>query len=304
MKTKDIYLKTMKFVWLKLALGAAIVLISIVLLALFMGIGALFNNATILVWAFMFWIAVVALIYNFAMHYVGYMIKAAHVAVISTAVTTGQIPDNMVETGKEMVKKRFAEANVYFVMDRLISGAVKQLQNAVGKIDSVFGGIPGVSTVVSIVQIFIGIALGYVDECCLGYTFVKSEEGAFKAGCDGVVIYFQNAKHLLKDAAVTTLVVVVSTFILWLLPFVILGIICRAFNWSGMVAFFIAIMIAVVVKAAFVDSYMMVKMMVSYMEVAPGTEISFDLYDKLCKLSRKFKELFEKAKTEISATVA
>lgn len=304
MKTKDIYLKTMKFVWLKLALGAVIVLISIVLLALFMGIGALFNNATILVWAFMFWIAVVALIYNFAMHYVGYMIKAAHVAVISTVVTTGQIPDNMVETGKEMVKKRFAEANVYFVMDRLISGAVKQLQNAVGKIDSVFGGIPGVSTVVSIVQIFIGIALGYVDECCLGYTFVKSEEGAFKAGCDGVVIYFQNAKHLLKDAAVTTLVVVVSTFILWLLPFVILGVICRAFNWSGMVAFFIAVMIAVVVKAAFVDSYMMVKMMVSYMEVAPSTEISFDLYDKLCKLSRKFKELFEKAKTEISATVA
>lgn len=304
MKTKDIYLKTMKFVWLKLALGAAVIFISIVLLALFMGIGILFNNPTVLVWMFIFWIAAVAMIYSFAMHYVGYMIKAAHVAVISTAVTTGQIPDNMVEAGKEMVKKRFAEANAYFVMDRLISGAVKQLQNAVGKIDNIFGGIPGVSTVVSIVQIFIGIALGYVDECCLGYTFVKSEEGAFKAGCDGVVIYFQNAKHLLKDAAVTTLVVVVSTFILWLLPFVILGVICRAFNWSGMVAFFIAIMIAVVVKAAFVDSYMMVKMMVSYMEVAPGTEISFDLYDKLCKLSRKFKELFEKAKTEISATVA
>lgn len=304
MKTKDIYLKTMKFVWLKLALGAAIVLISIVLLALFMGIGVLFNNPTILVWMFIFWIAAVAMIYNFAMHYVGYMIKAAHVAVISTAVTTGQIPDNMVDAGKEMVKKRFAEANVYFVMDRLISGAVKQLQNAVGKIDNVFGGIPGVSTVVSIVQIFIGIALGYVDECCLGYTFVKSEEGAFKAGCDGVVIYFQNAKHLLKDAAVTTLVVVVSTFILWLLPFVVLGVICRVFNWSGMVAFFIALMIAIVVKAAFIDSYMMVKMMVSYMEVAPSTEISFDLYEKLCKLSRKFRELFKKAESEISATVA
>lgn len=304
MKTKDIYLKTMKFVWLKLALGAAIIFISIVLLALFMGIGVLFNNPTILVWMFIFWIAAVAMIYSFAMHYVGYMIKAAHIAVISTAVTTGQIPDNMVDAGKEMVKKRFAEANVYFVMDRLISGAVKQLQNAVGKIDNIFGRIPGVSTVVGIVQIFIGIALGYVDECCLGYTFVKSEEGAFKAGCDGVVIYFQNAKHLLKDAAVTTLVVVVSTFILWLLPFVVMGVICRAFNWSGMVAFFIAVMIAVVVKAAFIDSYMMVKMMVSYMEVAPGTEISFDLYDKLCKLSRKFKELFEKAKTEISATVA
>ena len=34
------------------------------------------------------------------------------------------------------------------------------------------------------------------------------------------------------------------------------------------------------------------------MEVAPSTQITFDLYDKLCKLSNKFKELFGKAKAE------
>ena len=42
----------------------------------------------------------------------------------------------------------------------------------------------------------------------------------------------------------------------------------------------------------------MVKMMVSYMEVAPSTQITFDLYEKLCKLSSKFKSLFNKGQEE------
>ncbi|MCM1159568.1 MAG: hypothetical protein NC348_13895 [Clostridium sp.] len=40
------------------------------------------------------------------------------------------------------------------------------------------------------------------------------------------------------------------------------------------------------------------QMVVSYMEVAPSTEITYDLYDKLCKLSDKFKKLFHKAKED------
>ena len=41
MNTKDVYLKTMKFVWLKLALGGAIFLFSILTLAIFLAIGSL-----------------------------------------------------------------------------------------------------------------------------------------------------------------------------------------------------------------------------------------------------------------------
>ncbi|MBD5463813.1 MAG: hypothetical protein HDR24_12300 [Lachnospiraceae bacterium] len=39
-------------------------------------------------------------------------------------------------------------------------------------------------------------------------------------------------------------------------------------------------MVSMVVKATFIDSYMLVKTMVSYMEVAPQSEITYDLYDK------------------------
>ncbi|MGN1187958.1 MAG: hypothetical protein ACI4R6_05650 [Lachnospiraceae bacterium] len=300
MKAGQIYAKTMKFVWLKLGMGALITLISLVLLAAVVGIGAATGSGDLMVILGIVWFVLTYGVFRAIMFYFGYMIKAAHIAVITTAVTTGQIPDNMVETGKEMVKSRFATTNVYILLDRMVSGAVKQLQNAVGKVGDILDSIPGVGAVVSIVQVFIGIALGYIDECCLGYTFYKKDDKAFKAGCDGVVVYFQNAKHLLKSAIGTTLMVLVLTFVAWLIPLLIFGAIFSALSVPSAYLFaaIISIIVAASIKVAFIDSYMMVKTMVSYMSVAPSTEISFDIYDKLCKLSSKFKKLFTKANEE------
>ena len=297
MKTKDIYLKTMKFVWLKLALGAAVTLVSTIILGIFMLIGYAIGGPGVMI-MLIFWMMLTGGIYRFAMYYAGYMLKAGHIAVIAKTVTTGEVPENQFEYGKQMVASRFASANVYFVVDKLVSGAVHQLQRIVGKVGGALDVIPGMDSITSILQTFIGIALGYVDECCLGYCFVNEKEGAFKASCDGVVIYYQNIKKLLKDAAVTTLVVLVSTFVAWLLPFILILGIFRILHWNMIAAVILALIVAIVIKTAFIDSYMMVKMMVSYMEVAPSTEITYDLYDKLCKLSDKFKKLFHKAKED------
>lgn len=299
MKTKDVYLKTMKFVWLKLAFGAAVFAASLVVLGIFLLIGRLFGGSAMAVFICL-WLVFTGGIYRFGMHYVGYMLKAGHVAVIAETVTSGRPPANQFAYGKQAVTERFATSNVYFVIDNLVSGAVKQLQKVVGKIGGALNMIPGMDSMTNILQTFIGIALGYVDECCLGYCFIKKEEGAFKASCDGVVIYFQNAKKLLKDAAVTTLIVVTATFLAWIVPFLVLSGIFKIFGGSVAIAAFLSIFVAVAIKLAFIDSYMMVKMMVSYMEVAPSTEITYDLYDKLCGFSAKFKSLFQKAKKEMT----
>ena len=59
-------------------------------------------------------------------------------------------------------------------------------------------------------------------------------------------------------------------------------------------AFIISLLFAYTVKYAFIDSWILVKMMSSYMQVAPATQVTFDLYGKLSGLSGKFKELFKK----------
>ena len=306
MKPGEVFRKTMPFCWAKLLLGLATVVISIVLLAIFMGIAVLFNSGGAAFIIILIWIGATGVVNFILNHYIGYLVKAGHVAVITEAVVTGNVPENQVAYGKEKVKERFLTSNVYFVIDKLVSAAVRQIQRGVEKVGGAMGSIiPGMNFVMNIAKMFVGIALGYIDECCLGYTFLKKNQGAFKSAADGVVIYAENWKKLLKDAAKTTAIVVGLVIVVALVSLLVFGLIFRLIGFEGIIAnvagfltFLFACFIAWVVKKAFIDSYMMICMMVSYMEEAPTYKIKFDLYGKLCGLSRKFKELFEKGQEE------
>lgn len=294
MKAGEIFKKTMPFVWAKLLLGLLTVGISIALFGLFLGIGLLIGSGDVTIFMMVLWVASIGVVRFVVMHYLGYLVKAGHIAVITEAVTTGQIPENQVAYGKAQVTKRFATSNIYFVVDKLVSGAVKQIQNGLAKLGGMLDFIPGMSFITNAAQLFIGIFLGYVDECCLGYTFYKKEESAFKSATDGVVIYAQNWKSLAKDAAKTMFIVLLCLVGLVLLLFFPLTYLFNALHWNVFIAFILACILAYSVKFAFIDSYILVSMMVSYMKTAPSTEITFDLYSKLCGVSKKFKQLFEK----------
>lgn len=296
MTAKDIYLKTLAFSWMKLGLGVLNIVIDIVLFAILMGISVLFKSEGVGAVMFLVWLALAGIV-NFVLnHYIGYLVKAGHVAVISHAFKSGVIPDNPVAVGKEMVKERFGTSNAYFAIDKLMTGAVKQLQRTLGRItDSLMGGLPGADTLKSATNFFLNISLGYIDECCLGYTFYKNDQNAYKSACDGVVIYAQNWKALLKNAAMTALTVIVSMLVVTLVAFALFGGAFRLLGWSGFVAFVLSLLLAWTVKYAFIDSWMMVKMMHGYMEVAPRTVITFDLYTKLSGLSGKFRDMFRQS---------
>ena len=297
MKAGQLFRKTMPFAIAKLVLGAATVLISVVLLAILLGLGWLFGENGMVICIFI-WIGATGVVRFAIMHYFGFLVKAGHVAVLAEAATTGKVPDNQVNYGKEAVKKRFATSNVYFAVDKLVSGAVKQIQRGISKLGNALDFIPGMGAVTGIANFFVELSLGYVDECCLGYTFYKKEQGAFRSACDGVVIYAQNIKHLLKNAAKTMLKVILLSLLVLVLVFVPIGLLFRLLSWNAFIGFLLAVFITWVIKFAFLDSYILCQTMASYMEVAPTTEITFDLYGKLSKISGKFKELFNKGKAE------
>lgn len=299
MTTKEIFMKTMPFCWMKLALGILNLLIAVALFAILMGISVLFASEGVGAIMFIVWLSLVGIVNFVINHYFGYLVKAGHVAVISEAFKSGSVPGSPVSVGKEMVKERFGTANVYFAIDKLVASSVKQLQRTLGRItDSIFGALPGADTLKSLTNLFLNISLGYIDECCLGYTFYRKEQNAYKSAADGVVIYAQNWKHLLKNAAKTALTVILSVVVVTLLAFIVFGGMFRLLGWSGFVAFVVSLLFAWTVKYAFIDSWILVKMMCSYMQIAPTTIITFDLYGKLSKLSGKFKELFRRSGEE------
>jgi len=295
MTAKEVFFGTMPFVWAKLWLGVATVAASIIILAILIGIAWLFDSWGVGFVMFIIWIGLTGIIRFFIMHYVGYLVKAGHIAVITEAVTTGKIPENQVNYGKERVKERFLTSNIYFVLDKLVAGAVRQIQRGVGKVGDMMNFVPGMNYITNLAQFFIKLSLDYIDECCLGYTFYKGKDDAFKSAADGVVIYAQNIKTLLGSAAKTMVYVILGILGITLALFLVLGGLVKLFPIiPGWVAFAVALLLSIAIKWAFIDSFILIRTMVAYMSVAPTTVITFDLYGKLCKLSAKFKELFNK----------
>ena len=297
MKAEALFRKTMPFCMAKFVLGGAMVLILAVLLALFCGIGWLFGDMGLVI-GFLIWCACVKFVHLVIMNYAGYLVKAGHIAVLAEAAVTGQIPDNQVQYGMDKVKERFVTSNVYFAVDKLVSGAVREVQKGIEKVSNFLDFVPGMDKVASLAKWFVELSLGYIDECCLGYTFYRTEQGAFQSACDGVVIYAQNVGHLLKNAAMTMLKLVLATLAAVLVVFIPVGLVFKVLHWNGFIAFVLACLIAWVVKFAFLDSYVLCQSMAGYMSVAPTTEITFDLYGKLSGISAKFRELWEKGKAE------
>ncbi len=297
MKAGTVFRKTLPFSLAKLLLGTVTILLSCILLAILLGIGSLFDGGGLFI-CILIWCGAVGVIRFAIMHYFGYLVKAGHIAVMAEAFTTGKVPDGQVKYGMGKVKERFLGANVYFAVDKLVTGAVKQIQRGIDKLGQKLDFIPGMEQVAKLINFFVELSLGYIDECCLGYTFYKKDQGAFKSACDGVVIYTKNIKKLLGNAAKTMLKVVLLVIVTVLVVFIPIGLLFKALDWSALIAFLLACFITWVLKFAFLDSYILCQIMAGYMEVAPTTQINFDLYGKLCGISGKFKELFNKGKAE------
>lgn len=298
MSTAQIYKKTMPFIMARFVLGLIVVGAGILLALPIIGITMLFKSALFGFIGLFIWLALIGVVSFIVNHYFAYMIKAGHVAAVTYLAAGETIEGNILTFGKDMVKERFAESNVYFVIDKLIAKSVQAIQSIVGGISSMFKDIPGVSTIVNLLQMFIGIYLSYVDECCLGYTFLNTEESAFKLGADAVVIYAQNWKKLAGSAFKVMLIVIVSSLIVFGISLGICYMPIALFGLDGNIAVILAFLLTATVKSSFIDPYIMIGMVSDYMAVAVYDEPKVDIEDKLKKVSKHFRELIHKGYEE------
>ena len=299
MTPKQLWSMTMPFVWAKLTLRLLAILVGAIIMAICIFI---FNaNPAVGFFAIIIGFALAISAYGFIVQVFGYAIRVGHIAVLTQTIKTGQLPPNQLAYGKDMVVKKFATAGVFFVLNKLIDRAVGQLQSTLGSALGALGGL-GMGGVVKFAQKFVGMALKFVDECVIGWIFYNDDkqQTATKGAVDGVVIYFQNWKAILggalKTTALSVLFIIVLSLVLvllftWLLSFV-------EGLW-GALAFFLGIMLAITVKRALLDSWTMISMMNTYMQVAPSTEIRFDVYGKLAALSPSFRKMRDQASSEI-----
>src|SRR5690554_4447479 len=75
---------------------------------------------------------------KWAQRYLLYMVKGAHIAAMTELLKGGALPDgmNQFEYGQKIVKEKFKDVSMLFVLDSLVTGALRSLQRKVLRIAS------------------------------------------------------------------------------------------------------------------------------------------------------------------------
>lgn len=320
MSTMKLVQRTLPFLFARIVIYGIFVVAALIFLGIMIGIGFLLlnlfgesSNAFIIVMIIAF-----GMIYGglkFLERYVLYMVKVAHISVLVELLKTGVIPEGkgQIAYGKEQVKQNFGSANVAFVVDKAIHGAVKQIQRSMLRAGESFSFIPGVKNIIGIINAIMSVSLSYIDEAVVSYIILKkNEEGketVWKSASDGVVLYAQSWKGILKTstgAVVFIYAFSIISFLVFALPFMGISKLISA-NTPGMGTFlgFIALVAAyvltVALKRALVDPIVTVAMIRTYQLSIQGLEPAMDLQQNLLGVSSKFKTLFNKgAEAEVA----
>ena len=319
MSTFGIFMQTLPYVFLRLVayllFGLLALIVTGVMAGVGIGVAALFGQAGGAVFIILF-IALGVLwgLKRLAERYVLYLIKAGHVAVITELVQKGTLPAGVsqVSYGKDKVLKHFASTSVLFGVDALVAGAVRQILRWLVRLGSFLNFLPGANFVLGFVYRVLRLAGNYIDEAVLSYILLHEDQNVWRAAADGVVLYAQSWKKILWRAVGVVLAVMTGWLVVFLVSFLALLPLASLVGrnkpglplFLGFVALVAAWLIANVVRWALVDPFATVAMIVAYNEAVREQTPSYDLYSTLAGVSRKFRELEQKARQAPAPGVA
>ncbi|UDL91723.1 hypothetical protein LGH82_11065 [Mesorhizobium sp. PAMC28654] len=236
--------------------------------------------------------------------YILYIVKAGHIAVMVHLIDGQDVPDgqSQIAYAKEVVTHRFAEASTLFIVDQLVKGAIRAVTGLIGGI-AAFLPIPGLSGLVSFINAVIRLSLTYVDEIILGYNIRINSSSPFETARQGVVLYAQNGKAMVKNAVWLSVIMWGVSFVIFLLMLAPAGAIL--FLMPGQLAgwaFVLAIVFAWAFKAAFIEPFAIACLMQVYFKAIEGQAPNPDWDRKLAEVSSKFRDLKDKARASFGGS--
>lgn len=301
MTPRKIYRKTFGFVILKLLLQVLFTAAAVGLLYLIYLLAAKTTLQYTALAAILLWMLITIIIAPIVNRFGTYLLRAGHVAAVAATVQNQKVPEKVVNYGIQQVKERFPVATAYFFAHNLVDGAVRQLQKVLKTSVGDISFLVGFGPIDSVLNAYMKIAIGKIDDCCLAYTFLRPKQGAIQAACDGVVIYGANWQSLMKQAAKTFAWAAMITGLLVLIPiaaaFIGFAVLKSHSIWM-LPILLVAAYLATSFKSAVVDSYTMVRMIVHYYDCSKDIKLTQEYYDDMSNLSGKFRRLYKAAKKE------
>jgi hypothetical protein len=257
------------------------------------------KTSSVLAWGWFIALAVAGgWIWRGVVRYFLYLIKAAHIAVLTELITTGQIgngSESMFEYGKRIVKERFGEVNVMFGLDLLIDGVVRAFNRTLDWIANLLP-IPGLDSVMGVVRSVLRASTTYIDETIFSYNLARGDENPFRSSKDGLIYYAQNSREILKLGLWVVVLDRVLTVMIWIVmlapAFALAYLMPGAASLAGLV---FAALFAANLRSALLRPLFLTMVMVKFHALVQNQSIDLGWDQRLDAASSKFGELKQKA---------
>ena len=299
LSSEKIFSKTSKFAFLRMLMPLGSMVFSLIVIKIISAIaGGEVGIVGTLIWL------VLTIGFAFGIQFfLGYKFRASHVAVVTDAVSVGMIPDDMDGMAKESVEYRFPTCNEYFLYSRTVKSTIAQVQKDLNTYAEHKKETPVLGQLISLSQIFIGIALNFTYDLILAYTFWRDGKPLYNSAADGVAIYYNCWKRITRGVMFLALEIIVGMVV----SFVFFGAIGAAVLApsygplaGGLAGAAVGYFICSTAKV-FIDSNLMIKTMTPFFEEAQYAEITDEEYGQLYKSSSKYAKLYQKGQAELAA---
>ncbi len=241
-------------------------------------------------------------IYRLAVRYTFYLLKAAHIAVIAELLNEGRLPKGkgQLQWGKDQVTARFGDVSGMFVIDELVNGIVLMFSRTVTRLVRWLPG-DAMDGLAKVLRRLIRYAVNYVDEAILARSFWRNDQSIWESAEDGVVLYCQVWKPILKNAFVLMILSFAPLLLIALLIIVPMGLAIAAVNPAlGGWAMLIMLFLGYLGKVAIGDTIVMAAIIATYKNETDKLAPDPIMVAKLESLSGRFRELKQKAQDSMS----
>lgn len=240
-----------------------------------------------------------------AREYILYIVKAGHIAVLVELLDGKPMPEgkSQITYATQIVQQRFAQASVLFAIDQLIKGVIGAITGLVRGILMLLP-IPGARQVSGILQAFLQVAVGFIDEVILAHAIRTGSTNPWASAKEALILYGQNYKVMLKNAAWLAIIVYLLSFLVFLVMLAPAALVVYLMPGAWAAGGFIfALLFAWSIKAALLEPFAITCLMQVYFKTIEGQQPDPEWEARLEQLSAKFRNLKAKALGNAGAAV-
>ena len=233
--------------------------------------------------AFMYW----------AREYILYIVKAGHIAVLVELIDGRPMPEgrSQITHAGSVVRQRFAQASLLFALDRLVKGVIGAITGLVRGILTILP-IPGARQIAGILHAFLSVAVGFIDEVILAHAIRTGATNPWVSAQEALVLYGQNYKVMLRNAAWLAVIVYALSFLVFLVMLapaaLVVYLMPGAWAAGGLV---FALLFAWSVKAALLEPFAVACLLQVYFKTIEGQTPDPEWDARLEQMSSHFRKL-------------